>query len=359
MPTYLSTPQDEHGLPRSTGILVTNLGTPNAPTSKAVRRFLRDFLSDPRVVEYPRLIWWLVLNLVILVIRPPRSAKAYRKIWTEAGSPLLIHTREIADKLRQQFSADESVLVEFGMTYGEPSITTAINKLVDGGAQRIVTLPLFPQYSGTTTAAVFDAVTRELGAYRWVPESRFINSYHDEQGFITALANSVRESWQQHGRAEKLLMSFHGVPEYTLQNGDPYHCHCRKTARLLAEALQLAESDWLLAFQSRVGREKWLEPYTDATVRSLGAAGVETLDVVCPGFATDCLETLEEIAMQNAEYFVESGGKTLRYIPSLNSRDDHVGFLADLVRTHMLGWSPDTTVDLEMQQRAVAMGASR
>lgn len=361
MSTYRATPQFEHGQPGSTGILVVNLGTPDAPTAGAVRRFLRQFLSDPRVVEYPRLIWWLILNLIILLIRPARSAAAYRKVWTEQGSPLLIHSRAIVDKLRTRLESTESgrMQAELAMTYGEPSIAGAIEKLLANGADRILVLPLYPQYSGTTTAAVFDAVTRELGRYRWVPESRFINNYHDAPGYIDALAASVRESWHKNGRGDKLMMSFHGVPRSTLINGDPYHCHCQKTARLLAEALGLADDEWVLSFQSRVGREEWLTPYTEATVKNLGSQELQRLDVVCPGFSTDCLETLEEIAMQNAEFFSEAGGGSLHYIPSLNARDDHVELLAALVEKHIAGWSSreDAAARQVTRQRATAMGA--
>jgi len=362
MPTYQNLPQFEHGLPESTGVLVVNLGTPDAPTTGAVRRFLRQFLTDSRVVEYPRLIWWLILNLVILVIRPSRSAAAYQKVWMDKGSPLLIHSMAITDKLRKQLASsfETPVSVELGMTYGEPSIDSAIDKLLASGARRIVTLPLYPQYSGTTTASVFDVVVRKLGKYRWIPESRFINNYHDEAGYIDALAASIRESWEANGRGDKLLMSFHGVPESTLMNGDPYHCHCQKTARLLAGELGLGDDEWLISFQSRVGRDKWLAPYTDETVKELGRQGLSRIDVVCPGFSTDCLETLEEIAMQNAEFFSTAGGGSLHYIPSLNARDDHVRFLADLLQKHTVGWEKvvDAPSLQESSERAKILGAA-
>ena len=333
MPTYRSTPQLEPGLPESTGVLVVNLGTPDAPTTGAVRRFLRQFLSDPHVIQYPRLPWWLILNLVILLIRPSRSAAAYRKVWTEQGSPLLIHSEAIANKLRKYLApaADGAVHLELAMTYGEPNIAAAVDRLLAQGVNRIVTLPLYPQYSGTTTAAVIDAVTVELGRRNPTPESYFIDNYHDAPGYIDALAASVREFWAQNGRGEKLLLSFHGVPKSTLLNGDPYQLQCQETARLLADKLELNDDDCLLSFQSRVGREEWLAPYTDETVRELGKQGKKRIDVVCPGFSTDCLETLEEIAMQNAEFFIAAGGEALRYIPALNARDDHVRFFAHLI----------------------------
>ena len=341
MPTYRSTPQLEPGLPESTGVLVVNLGTPDAPTTGAVRRFLRQFLSDPHVIQYPRLLWWLILNFVILLIRPSHSAAAYRKIWTEQGSPLMVHSEAIANKVRASMVLAENgpVHLELAMTYGEPSIAGAIDKLLAKGVSRIVTLPLYPQYSGTTTAAVTDVVALELKRRGQTRESRFIYSYHDASGYIDALAASVREHWAQNGRSEKLLLSFHGVPKSTLANGDPYLLQCQETARLLADELELHDDDWLLSFQSRVGREEWLSPYTDETVRELGKQGVMRIDVVCPGFSTDCLETLEEIAMQNAAFFIDAGGESLHYIAALNARDDHVQFLVDLIQQKIKNWS--------------------
>lgn len=363
MPTYQTMPQFEHGQPTSTGILVVNLGTPEAPTTGAVRRFLRQFLSDPRVVEYPRVLWWLILNLVILVIRPSRSAAAYRKIWTERGSPLMIYSRSIADKLREKLDTknDGGMLVELAMTYGRPSVDDAIDKLLADGARRLVVLPLYPQYSGTTTAAVFDAVLKKLGKQRWVPETRLINNYHDDPAFIDALAFRVREHWASQPRGEKLLMSFHGIPKSLLEKGDPYFCQCHKTARLLAARLALSDDEWIITFQSRVGAEEWLAPYTDDTVRSLAKQGIRDIDVVCPGFSTDCLETLEEIAMQNAEFFQEAGGGTLRYVPALNDTAAHIDMLSDLVSRHVAGWTSNYSEDSgnDSRERAIALGAVR
>jgi ferrochelatase len=340
MPTYQSTPEFEHGSSDSTGILLVNLGTPDAPTSAAVRRFLKPFLSDPRVVEYPRLLWWLILNGVILRVRPSRSARAYRKIWTDEGSPLMLHSKQIANAVRDRLESSTPGVckIELAMTYGEPSISSAIDKLQAAGARRLLVLPLYPQYSGTTTASVFDFVSKKLRTIRWVPETRFINQYHDEPGYIDALAASVREYWAENGRGNHLLFSFHGVPQYTLTGGDPYHCQCQKTGRLLANALELGDDEWTLSFQSRVGREEWLRPYTDETVRTLAQGGVKRLDVACPGFSTDCLETLEEIAMQNAGFFEAAGGESLHYVPALNARNDHVAFLTSLVQRHTCGW---------------------
>ncbi len=340
MPNYQPTPDYEHGSPVFTGVLLVNLGTPGAPTTTSVRRFLKPFLSDPRVVEYPRLLWWLILNGIILRFRPSRSARAYREIWTEDGSPLMLYSKAIAEGVRKKLEEDApgTYQLELAMTYGEPSISSAIDRLQAAGARRLLVLPLYPQYSGTTTASVFDLVSKKLQGMRWIPETRFINQYHDERGYIDALAASIREHWEQHGRGDHLLFSFHGVPQYTLDGGDPYHGQCQKTGRLVAETLNLGDDDWTLSFQSRVGREEWLRPYTDETVAELGKKGIKRLDVACPGFSTDCLETLEEIAMQNAGFFTDAGGKTLSYIPALNARADHIAFLGTLLERHAAGW---------------------
>lgn len=370
MPTYQSSPEYEHGLPESLGVLVVNLGTPDAPTPSAVRRYLAQFLADPRVIELPRVLWRLILHGFILRFRPSRSAEAYEKIWTEHGSPLLIYSRDIANSIEQRLATRLSgaVHVELGMSYGQPSVESALQRLYDRGARRVVCLPLYPQYSGTTTGSVFDLVTSTLSKRRWVPEFRFISHYHDARGYIAAQAQNIREYWEQHGRGDKLLFSFHGVPKETLLKGDPYHCQCHKTARLIAESLELNDDEWIITFQSRVGRAEWLRPYTDETVTELGRQGLGRLDVVCPGFAADCLETLEEIAMQNAEFFTEAGGGSLNYIPALNARDDHTAFLTRLVENHAGGW-PESSADWsaseaarerdKSRERALALGAKQ
>jgi ferrochelatase len=368
MPKYNSNPQYEHGLPESLGVLLVNLGTPDDATPDAVRRYLRQFLSDPRVVELPRVIWLPILHGYILRTRPARSARAYSKIWTDQGSPLLLHTRDIASSVQEILSVRLSgaVNVEIAMSYGSPSISSALDKMHAQCVRRLVVLPLYPQYSGTTTGSVFEAVTAELARRRWIPEMRFINHYHDAPGYVSALAASVRDFWDMRGRGQRLLMSFHGVPQRTLLSGDPYHCHCQKTARLLAEALELADNEWQVSFQSRVGREQWLKPYTDETLRQWGHDALGDIDVICPGFAADCLETLEEIEMQNAELFSASGGGELRYIPSLNARDDHVSFLSRTIEKHVAGW-PEASTEWNLSeasrqlekslQRARNMGA--
>ncbi|MEO1202415.1 MAG: ferrochelatase [Pseudomonadota bacterium] len=370
MPTFESTPSYAHGDADSLGVLVVNLGTPEEPTTKAVRRYLAEFLWDRRVVELPRALWWLILNGVILRFRPSRSAEAYAKIWTDDGSPLLLISaaicRGIGERLAELFRGP--VHVALGMSYGKPSIDAALDELHAAGARRIVVLPLYPQYSGTTTGSVFDAVTGALSRRRWVPEFRFINHFHDDPAYIRALADSIREHWTAEGRGEKLLFSFHGVPRQTLLDGDPYHCHCQKTARLVVEELGLADDEWLLTFQSRVGRAEWLRPYTDETIEALGRDGLKRIDVVCPGFSADCLETLEEIAMQNGEAFVEAGGGELSYIPCLNTREDHLDLLGSIVSAHAGGWpESDSAYDADAQaaareasrDRALAMGSER
>ncbi len=361
MPSYQPTTGFEHGSPQRTGILLVNLGTPEAASTPAVRKFLKEFLSDARVVEYPRLLWWLILNGIILRVRPRRSAAAYREIWTDEGSPLMIYSRELATAVAERLEqhAPGAYRVELAMTYGEPSISSSIEKLRAAGARRLLVLPLYPQYSGTTTAPVFDLVTRELQGIRWIPELRFINQYHDDPKYIAALAASIREYWKENGRGTHLMFSFHGVPRYTLEGGDPYHCQCHKTARLVAEDLELGRDEWTISFQSRVGREEWLRPYTDETVIELAKKGLDRLDVACPGFSTDCLETLEEIAMQNAEAFEEAGGEALHYIPALNTRTDHIECMIGLIQRHASGWPTTAESDPASAERAKALGASQ
>jgi ferrochelatase len=370
MPPFESTPDYEHGLPESLGVLLINLGTPDAPTAAAVRRYLAQFLSDPRVVELPRIFWWLALHGYILRTRPARSAKAYAKIWTDRGSPLLLNSQDITASVQERLSARLSgaVNVELGMVYGNPSIPVALQNLHDQCARRIIVLPLYPQYSNTTTGSAFAAITRELSHRRWIPELHFVNHYHDAPGYVSALAASVRDFWDVNGRGDRLLMSFHGVPQRTLSSGDPYHCQCQKTGRLLAEALELGDDEWALTFQSRVGREEWLRPYTDETLQQWGGEKTGRIDVVCPGFAADCLETLEEIAMLNAESYRQAGGGDLRYIPALNAREDHVAFLSRMVEKNISDWPeasadrslPEATRDLDKSRmRATEMGAEK
>jgi len=322
------------------GLLVTNLGTPKAPTPGALRSYLRQFLSDPRVVEFPRFLWWIILHGIILRIRPRRSAAAYQSVWTHNGSPLAIHTRNQADALRKNLTAmwGDDVVVEWAMRYGQPSIDNTIEKMLQQGVRKLLVLPLYPQYSASTTGSTFDALAQDFMRRRWLPELRFITGYHDFLPYIEALASSIRNFWQDHGRPELLIFSYHGLPLRYLNNGDPYHCQCHKTSRLLAIALGLDEEEYRTTFQSRFGREQWLRPYTDETLKSLPAQGITNLQVVCPGFSADCLETLEEIDMENKTTFLAAGGETFHYIPALNDQTVHINALSELIGKHLYGW---------------------
>jgi protoporphyrin/coproporphyrin ferrochelatase len=326
--------------PVQAAVLLVNLGTPTAPTAGAVRPYLAEFLGDPRVIDYPRWLWWLVLHGVILRVRPRRSAHAYARIWNERGSPLRYGSEALAAGLQDALDRQQpgTLRVALAMRYGEPSVAHAIGQLQREGVRRLLVLPLYPQYSATSTGSVIDAVADAFKDLRWPPELRIVNDYHDDPGHIDALATSIERWWAANGRGEKLLLSFHGIPERYVRLGDPYAEQCQRTAQLLRERLQLSEDELIVSFQSRVGRERWLHPYTDATVRRLAADGVRKLDVACPGFAVDCLETLEEIAMQNRDFFTAAGGEALRYIPALNDSVEQVDSLAALVRRHLQGW---------------------
>lgn len=339
MPAYLGSTDFDHGSPERLGVLLVNLGTPAAPDAASVRRYLKQFLSDPRVIETPRWLWWLILNGVILRIRPRKSAHAYQQIWTKQGSPLLVYTQSLGSKLHNALrrSLHDEAQLAVGMTYGEPSIAAALEQLRAGNVQRLLVLPLYPQYSGSTTGSVFDAVTRQLQRWRRLPELRFINQYHDDARYIQALAENIRTHWQGHEQ-HHLLLSFHGLPKRYLLNGDPYFCHCHKTARLVAEQLGLTKEQWSLSFQSRVGREEWLRPYTDEHLLQLIQQGVRRVTVNCPAFAVDCLETLEEIALRNREDYLRAGGDAFDYVPALNDSDAHVQALEQLVLRHVQGW---------------------
>ncbi|MBP0049675.1 ferrochelatase [Marinobacterium sp. AK62] len=345
-----------------TGVLITNLGTPDAPTTPALRRYLKEFLWDPRVVEVPRPIWWCILNGIILNIRPRRSAAAYREVWTDQGSPLMLHTLAQRDALRERLQArfGENLMVECAMRYGNPSISSVIDRMQQAGVRRLLVLPLYPQYSGATTASTFDAVADDFRQRRWLPELRMINHYHDYAPYIEALATSIEAHWEVHGRPDRLLMSYHGVPKRYLLQGDPYFCECHKTSRLLAERLGLQEGEWMTTFQSRFGREEWLKPYTDETLKSLPGEGVKFVQVVCPGFSADCLETIEEIGQENREYFMEAGGERYEYIPALNADAAHINALEALVLENLGGWSAGAEIDgAKRAKLAQAQGATQ
>lgn len=318
---------------KTTGVLLVNLGTPDAPTPSAIRRYLREFLSDPRVVELPRAIWLPILYGFILPFRPRKLAHAYASVWNEAGSPLLRISQAQVHALRAQI--DGAIPIALGMSYGNPSIASALAELDAQGVERILLLPMYPQYSGTTTASVLEIVFRELGRRRKLPELRTINDYHDHPGYIGALAQSVRDHWQLSGRGNHLLMSFHSIPQKYVDQGDPYDAQCKRTAQLLAQVLELKADQWSISFQSRLGTQPWLQPYTDIILPQLAARGVTSLDIICPGFPADCLETLEEVAIRYREDFLAAGGKTFRYIPALNDSAAHIRFLQSLIRENL------------------------
>ncbi len=339
--------QDIHELPVSnppvnqgkvkTGVLLTNLGTPDAPTAKALRVYLAEFLSDPRVVEIPRLIWMIILHGIILRIRPAKSAKLYESIWTEEGSPLLVLAKrqqaKVSEHLKQQYGDD--VQVALAMRYGNPGIQDALLQLRDKGIHKLIVLPLYPQYSGPTTGSTFDAVSKELQKWRWIPSLHFIGSYHDNEHYITALANSINEHIQQYGKPDKLVLSYHGMPKLFHSSGDPYFCFCQKTTRLVAEKLGLKSEEFVTSFQSRFGKAEWLKPYTDTCLEEFAQQGVKHVAVISPAFSVDCLETLEELEVESRQVFLDAGGETFHYIPALNDRDDHINTFVELIKPHL------------------------
>ncbi len=323
---------DPHKTPAALGILLVNLGTPDAPTPTAVRRYLKEFLSDPRVVQLPKLLWRLVLYFLILPFRSHASAKLYQSIWTDEGSPLLTNTQAIAEKLRLRLQDNpQPMIIEVGMRYGQPNYRDALDRLREHHLSEIVVIPLFPQYSNTTTGSVFAAVTQHIQSWKHMPALRFIDHYADHPAYIQALGDSIRQHWQTHEKPDKLLFSFHGLPERNFTQGDPYSCYCRKTARLVAENLQLTEDQWNVVFQSRFGKARWLQPYCEATLKELAASNMKSVHVICPGFSVDCLETLEEMALRNRETFIESGGTHFSYIPALNASDAHIDLFTSLI----------------------------
>lgn len=339
-----------HGTIINTAVVLVNLGTPDEPTPGAVRRYLKHFLSDPRVVEIPKAIWWWILNGVILPIRSRKSAEKYASIWTQSGSPLKMHTEKQALLLRGYLGErGHLVQVAYAMRYGNPSLPSVLQQLKEEGCDRILILPLYPQYSATTTASVYDEVFHHYARQRNVPELRFVKHYHDHPGYIQALKDSVQAYWAKNDRPDKLVISFHGVPQRTLALGDPYHCECRKTARLLVAQLGLSEQQFEVTFQSRFGKAEWLQPYTTQTLGRLAKSGVKRVDVVCPGFTSDCLETLEEIAMEGKETFLHAGGQAYHYIPCLNETPAWIHALAEIADQHLLGWP--TAASLRAEQK--------
>ncbi|MBI2314249.1 MAG: ferrochelatase [Betaproteobacteria bacterium] len=360
--SYHAEPSYQHGTPAKTAVLLVNLGTPEAPTVRALKPYLREFLSDPRVVEIPRLLWWPILHGVILSTRPAKSAEKYGRIWTPEGSPLKVHTERQAKLLLGFLSQRVKPLpvIEYAMRYGEPSIRAVLGRLRAQRCERILVLPLYPQYAASTSASVFDAVASATRLMRNVPALRTVKHFHDHPGYIGALAQNVRDYWMKTGRPDKLVMSFHGVPRFTLDRGDPYHCECQKTARLLGEALGLQSGQYLVTFQSRFGRAEWLKPYTAEVLNELGRQKLGRVDVVCPGFVSDCLETLEEIALEGKKAFLSAGGREFHYIPCLNERDDWIRALLDIALANLQGWlgtEESAEAATQSRQRALAMGA--
>ena len=365
MSRYWKEPPFKHDDTPRTGVLLVNLGSPEAPTAAALRPYLKQFLSDPRVVEIPRPIWWLILNGIILNTRPKASAAKYATIWTDEGSPLKVHT-ERQTKLLAGYLAKAGhgeLDVAYAMRYGTPSIEDTLNAMRARGCTRILVLPLYPQYSASTSATVVDEVGRCMAHWRNQPEVRFVRNFHDHPGYIAALVQSVRDHWAANGEPDRLLLSFHGVPRRSLDLGDPYHCECHKTGRLVAEGLGLAPEKVLVTFQSRFGKAEWLKPYTQPTLEALAAQGVGRVDVMCPGFVSDCLETLEEIGMECREAFLEKGGKAFHYIPCLNERHEWMQALTELTCAHLGNWlalAPSTPEARKTSlERARKLGAAQ
>jgi ferrochelatase len=365
MPRYLPEPPHRHGTAASTAVVLVNLGTPDAPTAPALKRYLKEFLSDPRVVEIPKPIWWLILNGIILNIRPKKSAAKYASVWLPEGSPLRVHTERQA-KLLKGFLGERGhrLTVTSAMRYGAPSIRSVLAHLKAEGASRILLVPMYPHYSASTTATVIDEACDWLQQLRNQPEMRFVRNFHDDDGYLAALEKSLRKHWQERGALgaeDRLLISFHGLPRRSLELGDPYFCECHKTGRLLAERLGLSAEQYKICFQSRFGKAEWLQPYTAPTLHEWGKTGVRRVDVICPGFVADCLETLEEIALEGRADFLAAGGKEYHYIPALNEDNAWIKALADLVERQLAGWPTKAPVDPHAQQisarEAIKFGA--
>ena len=362
MSRYAPEPPYSHGSSPRIGILLINLGTPEAPTPGAVRTYLKEFLSDPRVIEIPRILWWPILNLFVLTTRPKASAQRYAQVWMSEGSPLRVHTERQTTLLRGYLGERAKSLpftVDYAMRYGRPSIPDKLQEMKALRCDRILLLPLYPQYSASATATAFDAAFRCLQDMRNQPALRTVRGFHDHPGYIAALAQNVRDYWMKSQRPDVLVMSFHGVPRATLDKGDPYHCECQKTGRLIAEALGLKQERYRITFQSRFGRAEWLRPYTADVLVDLARQKAGRVDVICPGFVSDCLETLEEIAIEGKAIYLNAGGRDFHFIPCLNERNDWIHALADIITSNLVGWGDSATHEtLEMSRlRALSMGA--
>jgi len=346
----LPEPTYQHGSQNKTGVLLVNLGTPDAPTKEAVRPYLKQFLSDTRVIEMPRWLWWPILHGLILTFRPAKSAEKYKLIWMPEGSPLKVHTERQTKLLAKSLAkrTQSPLVVEYAMNIGNPSLADVFKKMKEQGCERILAIPLFPQYASSSTGSAMSNIFSLLKEVRNLPEIRTIKQYHDNPDYIAALATNINEYWESNGRPDKLVMSFHGIPQESLDNGDPYHCACHKTGRLLAEDLGLNDDQYQVCFQSRFGRAKWLTPYTSTTLEQLGKANLSRVDVVCPGFVSDCLETLEEIAIEAKETFIKAGGQEFHYIPCLNEHEDWIQALSNIAYTNLQGW-----LDLEQSEESL------
>ena len=319
----------QHENEQKKGVLIAYLGTPDSPDVLSVRRYLKEFLSDPRIIEVPKIIWWFILNIFILNFRSFNSARLYKSIWTDGGSPLLVNCLKIKEKVQKSLPSNYQVAL--GMRYGNPSIKNALNELKEANCRDIEVITLFPHYSATTVGSIFDAVSTEIKSWRWVPSVKFLNSYHDNPLLIEILSKRIQKSFDSQGKPDKLVFSYHSIPKKYFDSGDPYHCLCQKTSRLIAEKLSLDEKDYITAFQSRFGPSEWLKPYTSETMKSLPKESIKSVQVVSPGFGVDNLETLQEIDIENKEYFEDAGGENFHYIPCLNDDDDHVEFLISLI----------------------------
>ena len=339
MTKFLGESDYQHGSKEKTGILLTNLGTPDAPTPKALKIYLKEFLSDPRVIEIPKIFWQIILRFIILQIRPRKSAKNYASIWTKEGSPLLVISKNqiklVEEKLKKEFP--DSIFV-MAMRYGNPSIKNALNNLQKKQVRRLLVLPLYPQYCAATTASTFDVITKILQKWRWIPEIRFINQYFEEKKYIEAIADTILKFWKKYDKPQKIVFSYHGIPKSYHLNGDPYHCFCLKTTRLVKEFLQLKDEEVITTFQSRFGRSEWLQPYTSDILKRLPSEGIKRINIISPGFSADCLETLEELEVENREYFQKAGGEEYKYIPCLNTSAKHIDMIVDLIKKNTHGW---------------------
>ncbi|MCL2655839.1 MAG: ferrochelatase [Betaproteobacteria bacterium] len=340
MPKYRPEPARAEGANTRAGVLLVNLGTPDAPTASALRSYLREFLSDPRIVELPRSVWWPILHGVILRTRPAKSAQKYARIWDKEGSPLAVHTQRQAKLLKGYLAqaGHNDLHIDYAMRYGQPSLAARLDSMKAAGCSRILLVPLYPQYAGSTTGSIGDALAAWMRESRALPELRLSRGFHDDPAYISALAAGIRRHWSQNGRAERLVMSFHGVPRSAIERGDPYHDECQETARLLAAALRLKPEEYLVSFQSRFGKAQWLQPYTQASLVKLAKAGVKSVDVICPGFTADCLETLEEISIECRADFLTAGGQTFNYIPCLNENPDWIRCLQQIVERQAADW---------------------